>query len=366
MDDLTRAYLTLKCAKGLGPRKAKILLEALGSAVEVINITSSDLLRVDSVGPALVKAIEAAKASDWPTKEWERAQKLGVDIIHPEHAGYPESLKAIFDPPLLLYVRGKLPDLPGAAPKSFGIVGTRNASDYALRLTKQLSQELAGQGIAIISGLALGVDSAAHEGAVAVESGQTVAVLGSGVDIIYPRQNQTLAKKIVEGHGAVMSEYALGTRPHARNFPGRNRIITGMSKGILVVEAGEKSGALITADYAAEEGRQVFAVPGRVGDPRSRGTLKLLKQGAMLVQETNDILEEMNWQANVKTQPKPAVVLSTQDAALVDLIERLETPLLDDLIAASEQTAAQLLPQLMQLELKGLIRTLPGSRYTRA
>ena len=366
MDDLTHAYLTLKHAKGLGPRKAKILLEALGSAVEVVNIKSSDLLRVDSVGPALVRAIEAAKASDWPAKEWQRAQKLGVDLIHPEHKEYPESLKAIFDPPLLLYVRGKLPNLQGAAPKSFGIVGTRNASDYALQLTKALARDLAQQGVAIISGLALGVDSAAHEGALAANGGQTVAVLGSGVDIIYPRQNGTMAKKIAEGHGAIVSEYSLGTSPHARNFPGRNRIITGLSKGILVVEAGEKSGALITADYAAEEGRQVFAVPGRVGDPRSIGALKLLKQGAVLVQDTTDILDEMDWQSNTTAQPKAKLTLEPKDAALVALIEQLETPLLDDLITSSQQTAAQLLPQLMQLELKGIIRTLPGSRYTRS
>ena len=365
MDDLTRAYLTLERTKGLGPRKAKILLEALGSALEVVNIKSSDLLRVDSIGPALVKAIDEARNSDWPTKEWQRAQKLGVHLIHLEHADYPESLKAIYDPPLLLYVRGKLPELNDIEPKSFGIVGTRNASDYALQLTKQLSQDLAGQGVAIISGLALGVDSAAHEGALTTEGGQTVAVLGSGVDIIYPRQNQTMAKKITEGHGAVISEYALGTRPHARNFPGRNRIITGVSKGILVVEAGEKSGALITADYAAEEGRQVFAVPGRVGDPRSSGVLKLLKQGAVLVQSASDILDELDWQENLarKAHTKPA--LNTQEAALTALIERLETPLLDDLIAASQQTAPQLLPQLIQLELKGIIRTLPGGRYTR-
>lgn len=228
-----------------------------------------------------------------------------MSIVHYEHPHYPESLKAIYDPPTLLYVRGNLPELKGVEPRAAGNVGTRNASDYALRLTKDLARDLAAQNVAVISGLALGVDSAAHRGALETKGGQTVAVLGSGLDVIYPRQNQGLAKKISEGHGAIVSEYPLGTGPKASHFPGRNRIINGLSKGG-VVEAGQKSGALITADFVLSEGRTLFAVPGRVGDPRSSGTLSLLKQGAVLVQDASDILNELGWDRAVPSaRPKP-------------------------------------------------------------
>lgn len=163
-------------------------------------------------------------------------------------------------------------------PKAVGIVGTRDASEYALHFTEKLARDLAEAGVVVVSGLALGVDSAAHRGAASVAGGQTVAVLGSGVDIVYPRQNQDLARTIFSGYGAVVSEYTLGASPRASNFPGRNHIINGLGSGVVVVEAGMKSGALITADYALEEGRTVFAVPGRVGDQRSSGALALLKK----------------------------------------------------------------------------------------
>ncbi|MEZ4630793.1 MAG: DNA-processing protein DprA [Deinococcales bacterium] len=162
------------------------------------------------------------------------------------------------------------------------IVGTREASDYGLETSRRLAYDLAAQGVAVISGLALGVDSKAHEGCLAA-GGETVAVLGSSVDIIYPKDNITLAKKITEQGGAVMSEYRIGTSPQAHNFPGRNRIINGLARGVVVVEGSKRSGAMITADYALEEGRSVFAVPGRIGDSKSEGTLNLLKQGAILL-----------------------------------------------------------------------------------
>lgn len=362
MDGLTGAYLTLKCAKGLGPRKAKLLVEALGGALGVLDATPNALLKVESIGPALVKAIQEAKKSTWPKLEWDRAQRLGVTLVHLEHEHYPASLRAVYDPPVLLYVRGKLPALPGDLPKAVGIVGTRDASDYALGLTQTLAKDLAAAGVVVVSGLALGVDSAAHRGATLAQEGQTIAVLGSGVDVIYPRHNQGLAKTIWEGRGAVISEYALGTSPRASNFPGRNRIINGLSTGIIVVEAGQRSGALITADYAAQEGRTVFAIPGRVGDPRSSGTLGLLKHGAVLVQDVDDVLSELGWQGGA-TERAPRLDLDPEERHLVDTIAKLGTPLLDDLLD-SERDAARLLPLLMRLELKGAIKTLPGGRYS--
>ncbi|CAN5871743.1 hypothetical protein BH24DEI2_BH24DEI2_17570 [soil metagenome] len=246
MNDATLAYLTLSHAKGLGPRKIKLLVEAFGSAAAVLAAAQDELLAVESVGPSLAKSVMAAKESDWPEREVARAERLNVALVHLEDERYPSSLKAVYDPPPVLYVRGEMP----IGAKAVGIVGTRDASEYALKLTEQLAGELAEAGVTVVSGLALGVDPAAHRGAVSVPGGLTVAVLGSGVDVVYPRQNQNLAKTIFSGRGAVVSEYPLGTGPRASNFPGRNRIINGCASGVVVVEAGAKSGALITADYA--------------------------------------------------------------------------------------------------------------------
>ena len=358
--DATLAYLTLTHAKGLGPRKIKLLTQHFGSAEAVLAAARDELLTVETVGPSLAKAVLSAKESDWPAQEARRAERLNVQIVPLEDERYPESLKAVYDPPPVLYVRGALP----ARPKAVGIVGTRDASEYALQLTAQLARDLAAAGVTVVSGLALGVDSAAHRGAVSVGGGQTVAVLGSGVDVVYPRQNQGLAKIIASGHGAVVSEYPLGTGPRASNFPGRNRIINGLSSGVIVVEAGVKSGALITADYALEEGRTVFAVPGRVGDPRSQGTLNLLKQGAVLVQDAGDILNELGWDTPSTATQSPRPNLPPAQQAVFDAVVKLETPLFDDLIAAVGVSAAELKTLLTMLELGGFVKTLPGGRYT--
>ncbi len=367
MTDPTLAYLSLSHAKGLGPRKLKLLVEYFGSAAAVLEAAQDELLAVENVGPSLAKSVVTARESDWPEQEIARAARLNVALVHLEDARYPESLKAVYDPPPVLYVRGDLPAGSGATgSKAVGMVGTRDASEYALRLTERLARDLAAAGVVIVSGLALGVDTAAHRGALSAPGGQTVAVLGSGVDVVYPRQNQDLARTIFSGRGAVVSEYPLGTGPRAGNFPGRNRIINGLASGVVVVEAGSKSGALITADYASEEGRTVFAVPGRVGDPRSSGTLSLLKQGAVLVQDASDILHELGWDAGATRPPEPAQVdLPPHEAALLEAVARLGNPLLDDLVVAAGKSAAELLPLLTMLELKGHVRSLPGGRYAR-
>jgi len=254
-------------------------------------------------------------------------------------------------------VRGELSEL-----RSLGVVGTRNASPYGLELSRRFSHELVATGVVIVSGLALGIDTAAHEGALAAPDGQTVAVLGSSVDIIYPGQNRRLAERILEGRGAVVSEYRLGTAPRAEYFPGRNRIINGLSRGVLVVEGGKKSGALITAEYALEEGRTVFAVPGRIGDPKAEGALDLLKQGAVLTQGADDIVSEFGWR---HAPPTPARAdLPGFPGELAALIRTRGEPLLDDLIVATGRSAPELLPTLMTLELQGVIRSLPSGRYS--
>jgi DNA processing protein len=364
VDTLTLSYLTLTHTRGLGPRRIKTLVDAFGSAEAVLNAPKTALLEVEGVGPNTYQALSDAKASDWPKQELARAKKLNVTLLHLEHPAYPIALRSIYDPPSLLYVRGQLPDLIGATPASIGIVGTRDASDYARNFTLELARNLAQAGVTVISGLALGIDAAAHSGALQAEGGRTIAVLGSGVDVIYPHQNSALASQMMAGHGAVISEYPLGTRPLATNFPGRNRIISGLSSGIVVVEAAQRSGALITADYALQEGRTVFAVPGRAADKRAEGNLGLLKQGAVLITGAEDILNELNWQtATVQSPRPPQPELEPDEAALFKLIEDRETVLLDELALSTGESAAKLLPRLTLLELKGVIQVDAGGRW---
>lgn len=359
--DTILAYLTLLSVKGLGPRKIKMLLEHFGSVITILEADKQALAEVEGFGAVTIAAIEETKKKDWASKELERAEKLGIQLVHLEHESYPNALKQIYDPPPLLYVRGQLP----SSERAIGIVGTRDASDYAMKFTESLARELTNANVTVVSGLALGIDSAAHLGAVSAEHGQTVAVLGSAVNIIYPKQNEALAKRIEEGHGAIISEYTIGTGPTATNFPGRNRIINGLSKGVVVVEAGEKSGALITSDYALEEGRTVFAVPGRVGDSKAKGTLSLLKQGAVLVQSVDDILNEFGWTSNSTAKDSPAIQLSEVEGKIVSSIKKLGTPLLDDLLSTTELPISELIRTLTLLELKGVTKQLPGGRYTK-
>jgi len=283
---------------------------------------------------------------------------------------YPENLLAVDDRPAFLYARGKLDkdDI------NLAIVGSRIASAYGKYTTERVSRELAQKGITIVSGMARGVDSAAHRGALAAH-GRTIAVLGSGLDIIYPPENKSLFTQIAE-NGAVVSEFPLGTPPLANNFPARNRIISGMSYGVLVVEAGEKSGSLITARLALEQGREVFAVPGSIDAATSRGANKLIKEGAKLIENVDDILEEIIPQLE-KTKPAMAAterrVKSETHRKEIDLTS-LEKQIIsfisnekihaDEIIAESKLPPADVLSALFSLELKGLVVQHPGKHFS--
>lgn len=369
MTSALHALLTLSFTPGLGPRKVRVLLGHFGSAAVVGETTVQELRSVEGFGPKLAQAVvkERVTAQTKADAEIGRAERLGVTLLALGTPEYPAALAQIYDPPPVLYVRGALPQAVRSELSelySLGVVGTRNASAYGLELSRRFSQELAGTGITIVSGLALGVDTAAHEGALAAPEGQTVAVLGSSVDIIYPGGNRRLAERILEGRGAVVSEYRLGTPPRAEYFPGRNRIISGLARGVLVVEGGLRSGALITAEYALEEGRGVFAVPGRIGDPRAEGALALLKQGAVLAGSTGDIRSEFGWSHTPTAGPTPQPPeLPGFLGELTTLIRRRGEPLLDELIVATGKSAPELLPTLMILELQGVIHTLPSGRY---
>ena len=292
----------------------------------------------------------------------------GIRIISYWDDAYPALLKTIYDPPALLYIRGNLPDT-----ECLAIVGSRKATPAGLELARELAGNLATQGICIVSGMARGVDSAAHQGAVGVQ-GSTIAVLGCGVDHIYPPENTRLYHQIIE-QGAVISEHPPGTGPVARHFPGRNRIISGLARGVLIVEAAAGSGSLITADFALEQGREIFAAPGAIHHPNSQGPHQLLKDGAQLVTDSSDILQAL-WPEQLTTRkskrpslpllpvPQPPVNLDSASLAVYQLLG--ETPLHHDEIARKcALTPMNLSAILLDLELRGGAKQLPGGHYIR-
>ena len=286
------------------------------------------------------------------------ASQPGQNIITLADAGYPPALLEIADPPSVLYVRGN-PDLLHR--RGIAVVGSRNATPQGTQTAESFARHLAAQGLCIVSGLALGIDAAAHRGALAAQ-GETVAVIGTGADRIYPARNKELAIAIAE-RGAIVSEFPLGTPAVAYNFPRRNRIISGLARGVLVVEAAPESGSLITARLAAEQGREVFAIPGSIHSPVARGCHKLIKQGAKLVETAQDILEELG---NFAAAPMPAAAPSaTPDESPILAALGHDPCSLDDLVERTGQSADQLLPELLSLELGGSLAPLPGNRYQR-
>ena len=299
-------------------------------------------------------------------QEIHKALKQKVEIISFLDKRYPPELQEIYDAPILLYVKGELPQ--SRIPK-VAIVGSRKASLYGLRMAKTIAADLARSGVVVVSGLALGIDSAAHEGAL-TGSGITLAVLGGGLSKLYPPQNKRMAQEIVK-KGALISEYPMEMEPKPQYFPMRNRIISGLSQAVLIVEAGQKSGALITADTALEQGRDVLAIPGNADSERSRGTNSLLKQGAKLVTSAQDILEELQTakgkenaaSSNGLSERKP-LNLAPDEEKLFSLLQN-EPIHMDTLIEESGLAVNVTISQLSRLQIKGYVKELPGKNFVR-
>ena len=298
-----------------------------------------------------------------PIVESERAKRLGVELLALGDERYPHALCFIFDPPPVLYVKGRI---ERADLEAIAIVGSRDASPYGLATAERLGRELAAEGVTVVSGLAIGIDAAAHRGALAA-GGRTIAVLGSGVDEIYPRRHRRLADEIAAS-GAVVSELPFGTPPLAYHFPLRNRIVSGLSLGVVVVEAGEKSGSLITARLALEQGRSVLAVPGEAGLDRTRGVHRLIRRGATLVETASDILDDvLPWHAaRTLGASAPGMVeeLSDDHRRLLAAFETT-TEHIDRLIERSGLNAARTLEILLELELVGRVRRHSGMVFAR-
>ena len=348
------AWLRLTLIPGIGGESQRKLLAAFGLPEAIFAAGRLATRAVIGDRADLLFDSDASAAVD-RSIEW--AIQPRQHILTLADAAYPQALLEIADPPTLLYVRGNVDLLQK---RGLAMVGSRNATPQGLQTAENFARTLAGKGLCIISGLALGIDAAAHRGAL-LGGGDTIAVIGTGADRIYPARNKELALAIVES-GAVVSEFPLGTPSIAANFPRRNRIISGLSRGVLVVEAAPESGSLITARLAGEQGREVFAIPGSIHSPVARGCHKLIKQGAKLVETANDVLEELG---NFDILAKPAEELpkNLEDPVLTALGHAPCS--LDDLVEFTGQSADQLLPELLMLELSGQIATLPGNRYQR-
>ncbi|MCX6564549.1 MAG: DNA-processing protein DprA [Candidatus Aminicenantes bacterium] len=298
-------------------------------------------------------------------KEFDRLQQKGYSLVTFGDTEYPADLKEIFDPPCVLYVQGRAEVLQGPA---VAIVGTRKPSPYGRAVAERLAEDLSSRGVVVVSGLALGIDSAAHWGA--LKGGRTVAVLGSGLDNIYPRVNRKLVDKLAE-RGAALSEFPLDTDPFAANFPRRNRIISGLARAVVVVEAAERSGSLITAGFALDQGREVMAVPGNVTSDMSRGSNGLIKKGAKLVESWEDVAEELGSPlretllAQKEGETRPLPLMTDSEAAVYHWLKPDELTHIDELVEKGSLSASELLVLLLALEIKGLVRQSPGMNYQR-
>jgi DNA processing protein len=366
------AWLRLQCTPGVGGVTARKLLRTFGlpSAVFAQPLYALE----DSVSTAQAQALRAEPAElaalMGTTQAWLQADPGARRVLALGDANYPQALLDTDDPPLLLYAIAH-PEvwerqLLGTVHQTcLAVVGSRNPSPQGLANARQFSQALAAAGLTIVSGLAMGVDGAAHEGALAgapPDSVATIAVVGTGLDRVYPKEHRGLAHRIAE-RGVLLSEYALGTAPLASNFPQRNRIISGLSRGTLVVEAALQSGSLITARLAAEQGRDVFAIPGSIHATQARGCHALIKQGAKLVESTQDILEELQWQAPLAHLPA-APMPAAPDSALVQALG-VDPCSLDALQAQTGLDTPTLQAELMALELAGHVARLPGGMFQR-
>jgi DNA processing protein len=370
-DGRTLAWLTLKLLPGLGNRSLLKLVRHFGSPERILGASANDLDQVIGLRPQAVKALQTGKPSRDPAVEWQMLRQAGLRLVCLGDPEYPANLAAIADPPVVLYVSGSLEprDLVAIA-----VVGSRAASSLGMVFTERLCSDLALCGVTIVSGMAVGIDGAAHRGALRAQ-GRTLAVLGCGLDQDYPREHRDLRLRIRDS-GAMLTEFSLGTPPEPGHFPARNRIISGLALGVVVVEAAQRSGSLITARLALEQGREVFAVPGMARHYRSIGAHQLLRQGAKLVETAEDILEEIRpmiqrSQGALETNvPAPGTddwaaipgKFSGDEAELLAILRR-EALHIDELGRLLQWSASQVASILLSLELKGAVRQLPGKHF---
>jgi len=367
-----RGHVRLACVPGIGSRLRRLLLERFGTPEGVFAASPAEIASVGRIGRRLATALPSLADDATADDVIALCRQRSVDILLEGTAAYPALLSRIDDPPGLLFVRGTL--LPQDS-LSVAIVGARHATPYGLKVAEQLGAALARAGYTVVSGLARGIDAAAHRGALRA-GGRTIAVLGSGVLSVYPPEHADLAREVIDS-GALISELPPLTTPHAGTFPQRNRIVSGLSLGVVVVQAADRSGALITARLATEQGREVFAVPGAIDCRMSRGSHQLIRDGAKLVESVDDILEEFGPLFETATTSDGRAVKSAAELQLGDIERQVldacdaiagggtQPVAIDDLVDSSGLTASQVLATIGVLEMRRLIRRLPGNQIVR-
>jgi DNA processing protein len=350
-------WVGFNMVKGIGAVRFKTLLDAFGTAQAAWN-ASPEALADSGLSRKIIESFQRVHKSVSLETVWERIQSLGVQVLTWDDEGYPRHLKEIDQPPPILYIRGTyVPEDEWAV----AIVGTRRVTSYGRQVAEEVATMLAHNGVTIVSGLARGVDSIAHQAAVKA-GGRTLSVLGNGVDLVYPPENRLLASQIME-HGALISDYALGTPPDGLNFPPRNRIISGLSLAVIIIEAGMTSGALITASFAAEQGRDVFAVPGNINAPQSQGTNRLIRDGAQPLLNPQDVLEALNLTMVTEHQAiRVALPSDPVESRLYKLLSQ-EPMHVDEIRAKTDMPIEAVSATLAMMELKGMVRQVGGMNY---
>jgi DNA processing protein len=376
VDESRLAWLALALTPGIGTRRIHQAVERIGSAIQVVNLPLTQLESLHFPAQS-VQFISEGLAMSAARQQWEQLHNAGATFLAYSDEDYPERLREIFDPAVVLWVRGnaKLLALP-----SIAVVGTRHPTPYGAGMAEMLSRDLATRGLIILSGMARGVDTYAHRGAIDVQR-PTIAVWGTGIDVIYPKENKSLAEKILSGGGAIVSEYPLGTFPAPQNFPRRNRLLSGMSVGVLVVEAGEYSGTRVTARCALEQNRDVFAVPGNVTTKNAWGPNTLIKQGAKLTATWEDVWEDLPSQIRLQLETElgfaskedsaaslfEEVPLPRPESLVLRVLRQDEASQLDEIMEKLEPelSSSEVFTALFELELAGRIRQLPGKNYVK-
>jgi DNA processing protein len=362
-------WLALALTPGLGARSAGKLLREFGSPTAIFN-ASLTALEAQRLPAAVAQSLHSKQSLSLAAKELAQAQALGCHLLTWDEPAYPARLREIYDPPPLLYVRGKIELLNRHL---ISVVGARRPSPYGNQMAERLAKDLAERGLVVTSGLARGIDASAHKGALSSPTGSTIGVLGCGIDVVYPKENKKIFGEM-EQRGAIISEFPMGTFPAPQNFPIRNRIIAGMGLGVVVVEGAQYSGSLITARLAMEFGREVFGVPGNATQPSSFGPNQLIKQGAKLVTSWEDVVEELPTPVRAELLPveaasaeeRAALVeqgLAPNERPLYELMSTDEARHVDDLVEQTGLSSSEVLAALFDLELKGVVRQLPGKQF---
>lgn len=366
--DSREAFIALNMIEHVGPVRVRQLLEHFGDAPSILAASKQRLLGCRGIGEDTAEAIANWEKEIDLGAELRRIADFGCHVLIGEDEDYPPLLRQIYDPPVVLYVKGAVTEKDR---NSVAIVGSRQTTHYGLEVSRKFGYQLAYVGVTVVSGGARGIDTAAHQGALSAK-GRTIAVLGTGINIVFPPENRELFERIAE-NGAVMTQFPFNRKADKQTFPIRNRIVAGMTLGTLVVEAHLASGALITTNFATEYGRQVFAVPGRIDSPRSKGCHELIKNGAKLCESAEDVLGEFEYLFPTSNRPAspnetgvlPALSLSANEQRVFELLDGGDETAIDEVIRRSSLPASAVSVALLSLEMKRLVKQLPGKMFTR-